>query len=425
MADDQSEARTDTDIGDPPVEAFPISRDLRWLVIGGLVLAAAAIGATLALLADGGSPPTDAQGALAATETATTAETPPVTETEQTAPAEEETVVDESASEVQSQSTQTQAQPDEEASQAQAQADPTGDPAQAQASAEADAAEESTDLPDSEAQAGADQPEPEPEPDPATAPIADAILALGPFSMPITGACFPDFAGQLPGAPRAYRNGVHEGVDFYPGWACASIELGTPVLAVGEGRVIRADWNYDDLTTDAYFAMKARGFTGPGRSGHLPWPPDLGAARRRRRRPIRASQRHRRGHWRGNAGGRRRRAGLRRGNPARPDPCAKRAARFTCTSSCAWITATWAKASRRRVPSSSTARSSPQPPSAVCAGGSPRGEPPTQRPCGRTTLGSARSSPHQTQARACRDQSPDQRRHDPGPSARREPAATV
>ena len=263
MADDQSEARTDTDIGDPPVEAFPISRDLRWLVIGGLVLAAAAIGATLALLADGGSPPTDAQGALAATETATTAETPPVTETEQTAPAEEETVVDESASEVQSQSTQTQAQPDEEASQAQAQADPTGDPAQAQASAEADAAEESTDLPDSDAQAGADQPEPEPEPDPATAPIADAILALGPFSMPITGACFPDFAGQLPGAPRAYRNGVHEGVDFYPGWACASIELGTPVLAVGEGRVIRADWNYDDLTTDAYFAMKARGFTGP------------------------------------------------------------------------------------------------------------------------------------------------------------------
>ncbi|PZC50343.1 MAG: Murein DD-endopeptidase MepM [Chloroflexi bacterium] len=259
MTDDQSEAQTGTDISDPPVEAFPISRDLRWLVIGVLVLAAAAIGATLALLADAGAPPPDAQSTLAATETATTTEAPPPTETEQPAPAEDEAVDDESASEVQSQSAQTR--PDQDPSPSQAQADPTRDPPQADASTDTDAAEDSTAPPDADAQAVADQPQPEP--DPAPAPIDDAILAIGPLSMPIAGACFPDFAGQLPGAPRAYRNGIHEGVDFYPGWACASIELGTPVLAVGEGRVIRADWNYDDLTTDAYFAMEARGFTGP------------------------------------------------------------------------------------------------------------------------------------------------------------------
>ena len=86
---------------------------------------------------------------------------------------------------------------------------------------------------------------------------------IGPFAMPITGACFPEFAGQLPGAPRDYRNGIHEGVDFYPGWACAEIVLGTPVLAVGEGRVIRADWDYEELTDELYWEMEARGFAGP------------------------------------------------------------------------------------------------------------------------------------------------------------------
>ncbi len=110
-------------------------------------------------------------------------------------------------------------------------------------------------------------PEPEPAvepPAPATRPPpAPVTVDIGPFAMPIAGACFPEFAGQLPGAPRDYRNGIHEGVDFYPGWACAEILLGTPVLAVGEGRVIRADWDYEDLTDELYWEMEARGFAGP------------------------------------------------------------------------------------------------------------------------------------------------------------------
>ena len=101
-----------------------------------------------------------------------------------------------------------------------------------------------------------------PAPAPPSAPVP-VTVDIGPFAMPIAGACFPEFAGQLPGAPRDYRNGIHEGVDFYPGWACAEIVLGTPVLAVGEGRVIRADWDYEDLTDELYWEMEARGFAGP------------------------------------------------------------------------------------------------------------------------------------------------------------------
>jgi len=129
--------------------------------------------------------------------------------------------------------------------------------------------------PDTESEEGASAPTEEPAvesddevspsetPEPPTQP-APVAIDLGPYAMPIAGACFPEFGGQLPGAPRDYRNGIHEGVDFYPGWACTAIELGTPVLAIGEGLVIRADWEYEDLTTDLYFEMKARGFTGPG-----------------------------------------------------------------------------------------------------------------------------------------------------------------
>ena len=94
-------------------------------------------------------------------------------------------------------------------------------------------------------------------------PVDPAHVGIGPFAMPVAGACFPEFAGQLPGAPRAYRNGIHEGVDFYPGWACVEIARGTPVLAIGEGRVIRADWDYEDLTVELYWEMEARGFAGP------------------------------------------------------------------------------------------------------------------------------------------------------------------
>jgi murein DD-endopeptidase MepM/ murein hydrolase activator NlpD len=52
----------------------------------------------------------------------------------------------------------------------------------------------------------------------------------------------------MPNAPRTYRNGIHEGIDFYQVDNCTAIGRGTPVLAAKAGRVIRADLDYRDIT---------------------------------------------------------------------------------------------------------------------------------------------------------------------------------
>lgn len=63
---------------------------------------------------------------------------------------------------------------------------------------------------------------------------------------------------QLPGAPRHYRLGVHEGMDFYKA-------IGTPVLAVADGVVIRADTSYITATEKLFGEMRetvmASGYT--------------------------------------------------------------------------------------------------------------------------------------------------------------------
>ncbi|MCK4234712.1 M23 family metallopeptidase [candidate division WOR-3 bacterium] len=68
------------------------------------------------------------------------------------------------------------------------------------------------------------------------------------------------FHGQLPNAPRKYRNGFHEGIDFYDGFCGVKIEEGTPVLSIADGKVIRVDKQYveisiekrDELLAEAY-----------------------------------------------------------------------------------------------------------------------------------------------------------------------------
>lgn len=76
--------------------------------------------------------------------------------------------------------------------------------------------------------------------------------------MPIEGACLPTVANLLPNAPRPYRHGVHEGVDFYNGYSCVTIDRGTPVWAVKAGTVVRADWDYRPLTREELDALLAR-----------------------------------------------------------------------------------------------------------------------------------------------------------------------
>ena len=87
------------------------------------------------------------------------------------------------------------------------------------------------------------------------------------FTHPVAGACLPYADSLMPNWPRAYRNGVHEGVDIYPGYACAHVELNTPALAMYDGVVVRADLDYVDITVEQirdFAAQTARdGFTAP------------------------------------------------------------------------------------------------------------------------------------------------------------------
>ncbi|MGA2285780.1 MAG: M23 family metallopeptidase [Dehalococcoidia bacterium] len=70
------------------------------------------------------------------------------------------------------------------------------------------------------------------------------------FAFPLAGACLPSGDQLMPGAPRDYRQGTHEGIDFYDSDNCTSIGVGTPVLAAKAGTVVRADWDYTPLTQD-------------------------------------------------------------------------------------------------------------------------------------------------------------------------------
>ncbi len=83
--------------------------------------------------------------------------------------------------------------------------------------------------------------------------------------IPVEGACLPTDDNQMPNALRDYRNGVHEGVDFFTGFACVDVEMGTPAYASRAGRVVRADHIYKPLTQselDELLAkVEAQGFT--------------------------------------------------------------------------------------------------------------------------------------------------------------------
>lgn len=78
----------------------------------------------------------------------------------------------------------------------------------------------------------------------------DLIHKLEHFISPIEGAEITRRESQLPGAPREYRDGIHQGVDYYNDFVGVPIEMDTPVLAVADGTVIRADHGYEELSRD-------------------------------------------------------------------------------------------------------------------------------------------------------------------------------
>ena len=70
------------------------------------------------------------------------------------------------------------------------------------------------------------------------------------LAMPLAGACITNDDDQMPNAPREYRNGIHEGVDFFTGFACIDVPEGLDALAAYDGTVIRADHQYKDITDE-------------------------------------------------------------------------------------------------------------------------------------------------------------------------------
>lgn len=76
----------------------------------------------------------------------------------------------------------------------------------------------------------------------------DMIDYLSFLSVPIEGAHLTTRDSQMPGADRSYRNGTHEGIDWYASYTGINIDKSTPVLSMADGIVVRADIGYVELT---------------------------------------------------------------------------------------------------------------------------------------------------------------------------------
>jgi len=74
------------------------------------------------------------------------------------------------------------------------------------------------------------------------------LAALRGLQVPIEGARITSRDFQMPGAPRHYRLGVHEGLDFYSHTVGVPVNRKTLVRAVADGVVIRALVDYQPLT---------------------------------------------------------------------------------------------------------------------------------------------------------------------------------
>ena len=81
-------------------------------------------------------------------------------------------------------------------------------------------------------------------------PRVPALLSRYQLVMPNPGKVLPDQFVLYPGARRAYRYGVHQGIDLYYEAPDQRAVIGSPVLAAGDGVVIRADVDYQEMTLD-------------------------------------------------------------------------------------------------------------------------------------------------------------------------------
>lgn len=81
---------------------------------------------------------------------------------------------------------------------------------------------------------------------------ADQLISYLSFlGNPIKGAHVSTVDSSLPGASRAYRKGIHEGIDWYGGETTGvPITKKTPVLSMADGVIVRIDHNYKEMTPE-------------------------------------------------------------------------------------------------------------------------------------------------------------------------------
>ena len=73
---------------------------------------------------------------------------------------------------------------------------------------------------------------------------------------PIPGATFSLAGKHLPGAPRDYRAGTHQGFDFFNGLSGRPLATDEPVVAIADGEIVRIDRAYEEPGVEkrAYYA---------------------------------------------------------------------------------------------------------------------------------------------------------------------------
>lgn len=83
---------------------------------------------------------------------------------------------------------------------------------------------------------------------------------------PILGAHVSTVDSSLPGAIRAYRHGIHEGLDWYTFGTGKTIDIHTPVLSMGTGVVVRSDQHYREMKTQVRNRWLAKGTQNNGQT---------------------------------------------------------------------------------------------------------------------------------------------------------------
>ena len=87
--------------------------------------------------------------------------------------------------------------------------------------------------------------------------------------MPIAGAHLPDIDRSLPGAPRPYRFGIHEGIDMYASTVGVNVAKGTQVLAAADGVVnTPADVDYKEASV-----AQVNAWLDESMAAHMTWRP--------------------------------------------------------------------------------------------------------------------------------------------------------